>query len=350
MLSVLKNNEKPYTLSIQDVAMPKIKKGHVLLKVKGAGICGSDLHMYAGHSGYDWVSYPLILGHEITGVVVEADKDELIGKRVVVNPYIPCNNCEYCLRGEMNLCDSNSFYSHKLAPRSLSYGFRENGGMAEYCLVREENIVSIPDEISDEVAAILESVAVGLTAVEKVGTLTNKTIAIFGPGPIGLGITSLLVGLNAKRIVVVGAKGDEDRLRRAELIGAHQTIITSNKIVENLLEIHNGYDVVFDCSGHHSVPETAIPIVKKGGQIILVGISTNAFTVRMDQIVRGEIQLKGSYGITQKTLLRTIEHASDNNFPFEKLIGETFHIQDAKEAFDVALNHSTGKIILKMES
>ncbi|WP_164667752.1 zinc-dependent alcohol dehydrogenase [Virgibacillus doumboii] len=350
MQAVVKHNDKPYELLIKELPKPTVRDGEVLVKVRGVGICGSDLHMYAGHAGYDWISYPLTLGHEITGTVVETSNKSLQGQRVVINPYIPCGECEYCQQVEENRCDNNNFFMTKKAPMSLQYGFRQNGGMAEFIAVPEENVFPISDKVSDNVAAVAEAIAVGLTAVEKVGSVAGKKIVVFGPGPIGLGIASLLVGLGAESITMVGIPGDEKRFEKAKELGVHHTSMTSEKLVDDLLRHNSGYDVVFDCSGHHSVPGHAVKVLKKGGQLVLVGISTNTFSLEMDQIVRGEIQIKGSYGITKETLKRTLEYAADDAFPFEKLVTGSYGIENAKDAFDAAMNKAAGKIVLELNA
>lgn len=346
MKAVIKHHEKPYELSVAEMPKPKLKKGDVLVQVNRVGICGSDLHMYAGHEGYDWISYPLVLGHEITGTIVETENETLQGQRVVINPYVPCGECDYCHNQQENLCDNNEFTIQKRAPKSLQYGFRQHGGMAEFIAVPEENVMPLANEVSDNVAAVAEAIAVGLTAVEKVDTVTGKNAVIFGPGPIGLGIASLLVGLGAKNIVMVGVPGDEERLAKAQELGVHHTIITSENIVDDLIEKNNGYHMVFDCSGHHSVPGNAVNILKKGGEIVLVGISTQVFSLEMDQMVRGEIQVKGSYGITRETFKRTLQYAEDRAFPFEPLVTGTYGFEQAKDAFDAAMNKAAGKIVI----
>ncbi|MBY7144537.1 alcohol dehydrogenase catalytic domain-containing protein [Virgibacillus sp. NKC19-3] len=350
MKAVMKYNEAPYELSIKELPKPSVQNGEVLVNVSSVGICGSDVHMYAGHAGYDWIPYPLTLGHEITGTVVETSHNTLQGQRVVINPYVPCGECEYCKRGEENRCDNNNFFVSKRAPLSLQYGFRQNGGMAEFIAVPEKNVVPISDDVSDNVAAVSEAIAVGLTAVDKAGTIAGKKVIIFGPGPIGLSVASLLVGLRAENIIMAGVPGDEKRLEKAEEIGVHHTLVTSDNLVNDLLGWNNGYDVVFDCSGHHSVPGNAAKVLKKGGQLVLVGISTNTFSLEMDQIVRGEIQVRGSYGITWDTFKRTLEYATDDAFPFERLVTGSYGIERAKEAFDAAMDKAAGKIVLKMNA
>lgn len=350
MQSVVKHNNKAYELNVIDLPRPTIKKNEVLVKVSGVGICGSDLHMYAGHSGYDWISYPLVLGHEVTGKVVEASNQDLLGKRCVINPYIPCGECEYCLNSQENRCDNNQFFLRKEPPQSLQFGFRKNGGMAEYITVPEKNVLPVSDEVSVKVAAISEGIAVGLSAVEKVDRVAGKTAVIFGPGPIGLGIASVLVGLQIDKLVMVGVEGDEGRLERAREIGVDFIFITNDELIDGLLEFNKGYDMVFDCSGHYSVPNNAVKILKKGGELILVGISTNEFSLQMDQVVRGEIQIKGSYGVTKDVFQRTLEYAADAKFPFDKIVSSYYDISNVKAAFDAALNKATGKIVLKINN
>jgi len=351
MKAIIKNSSKPYDLSIQTVDQKEVDHHECEVKVSSVGICGSDLHMYAGHAGYDWINYPLTLGHEIMGTVVKTGKfanDSLIGKRVIINPYVPCRECEFCKRGEENRCDGGIFHSSKKAPASLQYGFRKNGGMAEYLTVPQENVALLPEEVSDEVGSIIEAVAVGLTAVEKVENISQKSVVVFGPGPIGLGIISLLVGLHAKKIVVAGTSDDKERLKKAKELGADETLLVDQSEVQDLLRLEsNGHDVVIDSSGHPSVPPTSIQLLKKGGELVLVGISADPFSLPADQIVRGELQVKGSYGITDETFRKTISYAQNPEFPFEKLIHNTFDYNRVDDAFQQSLNKAPGKVVIQ---
>lgn len=350
MKAVVKNSSKPFDISIKEVNEDKVNSGDVRIKVAAVGICGSDIHMYAGHSGYDWIRYPLVFGHEVSGTVEEVGENansELIGKRVIVNPYLPCGECEFCLRGEENRCDGGQFFEQKLPPKSLQYGFRKNGGMSEFLVVPEKNVIPIDDSVSNEVGAILEAIAVGETAVEKIDDIDSKAIVVFGPGPIGLGIVSILVGLSAKKIVVAGVPGDEQRLDKAKELGAHEVIVLGEDGVKGLLNLTpNGYDAMIDSSGHDSVPKIGIKVLKKGGQMVLVGISTNKVALPMDQIVRGEILISGSYGITGDSLKKTVKYASNPAFPFEKLISKKVHFENVKEGFQNSINRAPGKTVV----
>ena len=349
MLSIVKRSTKPKDLTIEERPSPQPSSDELLIRIKAVGICGSDLHMYAGHGGYDWINYPLILGHEITGEVTKSQVygyEHLVGQRVVVNPYKPCGNCEHCHRGEENRCDAGMFYVDKQPPASLRLGFREDGGMSEYLTVAPGNVIPVDNSVSDDVAAISEAIAVGLEAVKKVGRLNDKAVIVFGPGPIGLAICALLTGFGARRAAVVGVPGDEKRLAKARMLGVDTAIVQDDHLTAKLTACSPGYDVVFDCSGHPSVPSNALKLLKKGGQLILVGISDKPFALPMDQVVRGEIRIEGSYGITHTTLEETLRLAADPAFHFSELVAARYPARQAKDAFETALAGPPGRTVL----
>lgn len=339
------------TSGIRDARIESIKLGEmlpneVLVKVNAVGICGSDLHMYAGHNGYDWVQYPLVLGHEITGTVVEAFSNQaqhLVGKRVVVNPYEPCGSCEHCKKGNINRCEFGEFTQNKMPSKALQYGFRKPGGLAEYMKVKAANVIVIEDAVSDQVAAISEALAVSYTAVKKVERFSKKKILVVGPGPIGLGVVALLVGNGNVNVDILGTAQDRSRLALSEEIGVRKAYSASSEVEQDL---KNGYDAVIDCSGHHSVPEQALKWLKRGGEIVLVGISTNIFSIPMDQIVRGEISIKGSYGITLENYKEVLDMSKNPAFPFEKIIADAVSFDNIIKGFEKALLQIPGKVVV----
>ncbi|WP_027355771.1 zinc-dependent alcohol dehydrogenase [Desulfofundulus thermocisternus] len=349
MKALVKKSTKQYDIELTDLQIPSLKDDEVLIKVTASSICGSDLHMYLGHEGYRWINYPVVLGHEVVGVVEAAGsgvEPDIVGKRVVINPYIPCNACDNCLKGEENICQAGP-RTLTAPPLSLQFGFRRNGGMAEYMVVPRDNALPLGNKISDEVAAILESVAVGVHAVNKIGDVKNKNIVIFGPGPIGLGIAVICKGLGSGKTLVAGLPDDEERLQIVKKIKAIPVRVDPadfSALAGHLQD--RPADVVFDCSGHPSVPEKAMYLVKKGGKVILVGISTGRFSLPMDCMVRGEIGLKGTYGTSKKSFLQAIEYAGLPQFPFEHIVTDRFRLAEAVAAFDLASNKKRGKILL----
>lgn len=342
----VKNSTAKRDVAIRTLTLPDLQIDECVVKVEGVGICGSDLHMFDGHAGYDWVNYPLVLGHEVTGKIIEVgsvENTQLIGKQIVVDPYISCGSCEFCLKGQPNRCDRGEFKTIKTPIDALQYGFRRAGGMAEKMVIKVDNALIIDEKTNRGVAAISEALAVSYTAVKKILDYDTKKILIVGPGPIGLGAAAVLIGSGNEQVDMLGTSVDEQRLQLAKEIGC-ATIYMDTKHID--MEKMMGYDAIIDCSGHPTVPKSVIPLLKRGGELILVGINAQEFAIPMDQIVRGEIQLKGSYGITRKNLQQVLKMAMNPNYPFEKLIAEEVPFEEIITGFEKALNKAVGKIVI----
>ncbi|MET4561187.1 L-iditol 2-dehydrogenase [Lysinibacillus parviboronicapiens] len=344
--ALVKCSTKKKDVQFKTYTVPELDRNECLLKVSAVGICGSDLHMYDGHGGYDWVTYPLVLGHEVTGTVIAmgaAGDKTLLNKRVVINPYKSCGVCDYCQRGETNCCDFNDYKFIKTPTEALRYGFREAGGMGQYMVADINNIIVIDDTVCDEVAAISEALAVSYTAVLKVTDYKKKSILVVGPGPIGLGVAAILVGAGNEQTHMLGVPQDQSRLQLAKEIGVQATFVAMEELFHDKF---SGYDAIIDCSGHPAIPKEAIRLLKRGGQLVLVGINSAEFSVPMDQIVRGEIMIKGSYGITQANFQAVLQMAADSKYPFNKLVAHTVSFKDSLDGFESALNKVNGKVVI----
>lgn len=345
---LVKNSAAKHDVKFVEYEVPELKDHECLIRVKAVGICGSDLHMYDGHGGYDWVTYPLVLGHEVTGEVIAVGNNnatEYLSKRVVIDPYKSCGQCGFCLRGETNRCDFNEYKTIKTPIEALRYGFREAGGMAQLMVVDIKNIIPIDENVSDSVAAISEALAVSYTAVKKVEHFHSKRVLVVGPGPIGLGVGAVLIGSGNEQVDMLGTTVDENRLKLAKSIGIKMTYMSEEEI---LTKDFNGYDAIIDCSGHPSVPQMAMRLLKRGGQLVLVGINSASFSIPMDQIVRGEISINGSYGITRGNYEEVLKLAAIPTYPFDKLIAEKVPFSQCTKGFEKALNKVSGKVVITM--
>jgi 2-desacetyl-2-hydroxyethyl bacteriochlorophyllide A dehydrogenase len=352
MKAVLKSHSG-HGVELTEVPLPQLKQDEVLVKVEAASICGSDLHMYHGMEAYQWVPLPLVLGHEFAGSVVDSGSQHnqhLIGKRVMINPYVPCGNCFQCRKGKTNLCDYGLNSMSKVAAKSLKYGFRENGGMAEYVAVNQRNVLPIPDELSFEVASIVEAVGIGVHAIEQANVLPGDRVVVIGPGPIGLSLIASLSNYALKHLIVVGLRVDRERLQLAQRLGATDIIYADEENdIEAVARLTHGegVDFVFETSGYHQSLVTAIRMCTKGGKVMLVGISGKETMLPSNEIVRGEITLKGVYGVTEDTLRRTIAMASSGRFPFAQLITHILPLEQAVQGFEIGSNKQGVKVVLK---
>ncbi|MEI3614401.1 zinc-dependent alcohol dehydrogenase [Pseudogracilibacillus sp. SO30301A] len=346
--SFVKKTVDKYDAHFEQIEVPRVGNKEVLVQVSAVGLCGSDLHIYAGHPGYHWIDFPLVLGHEVTGRVVKVGTscdDNLIGEKVVINPYIACGKCNHCQVGNINRCEFGGFSKEKKPSKALQYGFRKPGGLAEYIKVRQDNVIIIEESVPDTVAAISEGIAVSYTGLAKIDNFKHKRILVVGPGPIGLGVVAILAGYKNENVEVLGTQYDSDRLYLAKIIGAKQVYEDWQEIKENS---NKSYDAIIDCSGHYSVPEESLKWVDRGADIVLLGISEDKFTLPMDQIVRGEINIKGSYGITVGNYKEVLKLAEDKSFPFKQIISEEIPFSDIKTGFNKALGKAPGKIVIKM--
>ncbi|MDQ0204046.1 zinc-dependent alcohol dehydrogenase [Pectinatus haikarae] len=249
--------EGPKKVSVKNVDIPKTKDGEVLIKVSYAGICGTDLNIFAGT--HPRAKAPLIPGHEFSGVVVSDGKKYKKGDRVAAYPLISCGHCEPCKTGNAHVCDHLGLL-----------GIDCSGAMAEYISVDEEKLVELPDTISDEMGAFVEPVAVTVHALRENSFKSGDNAIVFGCGTIGLATALTLRNFGAGKIILV--ETDESRAKIAREM--HFKVI--NPINENMQDLSKdvtdgvGFDWVFDCAGVQAVASALFDSVKVKGHIVII--------------------------------------------------------------------------------
>ncbi|MBQ9140564.1 MAG: galactitol-1-phosphate 5-dehydrogenase [Lachnospiraceae bacterium] len=248
-------------LDFMEVPKPDLQEGEVLVEIKAAGICGSDIPRIFETGTYH---FPTIPGHEFAGVVREVKDEQYrkwIGKRVGVFPLIPCMNCQPCKEKKYEMCMNYDYL-----------GSRRDGGFAEYVAVPVRNLIELPENVSFEAAAMLEPCCVGIHALRQVDMNRIHTAVIFGPGTIGLLMAQWLRVLGVKDIYIVGTNEGQRRLA-AELGFMYFYNCKEVDEVQCLLELtdNNGIDLAIECTGFSSVLEKCLEIVKRGGDVLTVG-------------------------------------------------------------------------------
>ena len=237
-------------LKIDDVPAPEPKEGEVLVKVKAAGICSSDVHRVYSTGAYH---YPIILGHEFSGVTGD-------GVRVGVFPLLPCHCCEFCVAQQYETCINYSYL-----------GSRQDGAFAEYVAVREWNLITLPDSITFEQAAMLEPAAVALHAVKRLDVRGAESVAVIGDGAIGLLIAKWLSILCDAKVGVFG-RSDIPPLER--------------------------YDICIEAVGSSDAYHRCIELTRPNGQLLLVGNPNIDFGVSRElhwQVLRKQLNVRGSW-------------------------------------------------------
>lgn len=276
MLALFRNG--PGTLEIKEVAIPTVGRDEVLVKIKSCGVCGSDL---ARFNSPDPKWDGIILGHEASGVI------EKTGEPVVIIPLIPCLRCEFCRSGRYSLCPSYSFI-----------GSRRNGCFAEYVSVPKRNVLKVPKGLSFNHLCFVEPLSVVIHALKKLRSLKNKNVLVFGAGAIGLLAISVAKYYGALK--VAGVDIVEEKLFLAKKAGA---VIVFNALDSHFTEKINkempsGPEVIIDCSGSQSAFALILQVIKKAGEVVLIGTPTKQICVdwqTFELINRKELTILGSW-------------------------------------------------------
>ncbi|MCM1106123.1 MAG: galactitol-1-phosphate 5-dehydrogenase [Blautia sp.] len=276
-------------IRLEDVPRPQPGAHEVLVEVKAAGICGSDIPRIYRTGTY---SYPLIPGHEFSGRVVEAAPEEAgwIGKRVGVFPLIPCRSCLPCRRGQYEMC------------RKYSYlGSRTAGGFAEYAVVPADNLIELPGTVSWEAAAMLEPMAVAVHAMRRAGIQPEDRVAVCGLGTIGMLLAMFLREAGVQKLYVIGNKNFQKE-QAARLGISEQSYCDSRREEPHEWLLKNtdgiGPDVFFECVGKNETVAAAIQAMAPGGRIQLVGNPASDMSLGRDtywKILRNQLTVRGSW-------------------------------------------------------
>lgn len=274
----------------EDWPEPAVGPEEVLVQVKACGICGSDVHGMDGSTGRR--RPPLIMGHEASGVIVGAGgkvKDWRKGDRVTFDSTIYCENCAFCRKGQINLCDNRRV----LGVSCVEYC--RHGALAERIAVPQHILYRMPEAVSFEQAAMVEPVAIALHAVKRGGIKAGETAVVVGTGMIGLFVIQCLRVLGCKKII--GVDLEEDKLKLAKELGA-DVILKADQpdVVEKITEMTNGQgaDLAMEVVGVAPTVQTAVGSLRKGGRLVLVGNVSPKVELPLQAVVTRELSLCGS--------------------------------------------------------
>lgn len=277
---------RPQELSLQRRPIPARQPDEVLLRVRRVGICGTDLHIVRGTQPY--LSYPRVMGHEISGEVAEAPAGSGLkaGESVFVMPYMSCGRCLACSKGLTNCCSQIQVL-----------GVHRDGGLAEFLAV-PERFVRRAEGISLDQAAMLEFLAIGAHGVRRAGVSASQRVLVTGAGPIGMA-AAMFARMDGGRVCVVDAR--EDRLRFCSThLGAEQALTPSADLPDRLAEITGNdlFDVVFDATGSSAAMEAGFQYVAHGGTYVFLSVVSDRITFSDPEFHRREMTLKASRNAT----------------------------------------------------
>lgn len=294
MKAVLKKT-LDHGIFVEEVPIPQIGDDGVLIKVRAAGICGSDTHMYEGAASYKVFEkfFPLVMGHEFCGDVAEVGKNVKNvkpGDRVVSRVAASCGDCYYCRTDRMHFCE--------VAFQNI-IGLQKDGGFAEYVAVGEASCIKMPDSMSYEMGALIEPLGVTANAVYDSGLNMGETVVVQGPGPIGLLTLLFAKARGAGKTIIIGTKADELRLSIAKKFDVDHVVIADEtdavKAVQDLTG-GRGANLVFEASGVPKLVQTALDMTDKCGRVVVEGIYGAPGEVNFTPMVRSAKRLIGTYG------------------------------------------------------
>jgi L-iditol 2-dehydrogenase len=277
-------------LKLEDLPVPVCGPRDVLIRVAACGICGSDVHGYDGSTSRRIP--PIVMGHEAAGVVAAVGTEVAAiapGDRVTFDSTVYCAKCEFCLSGEVNLCEDRQVVG-------VSCGdYRRAGAFAEFIAVPEYIVYKLPPSLSFADAAMLEAVSVALHAVKLSQIEGGETALVIGAGMIGLLVLQAARAAGCSQVLV--ADVDATRLAMAVTLGATGTLDASDKdMIGEVLRITSGcgVDVVFEAVGRSETVAAAIDCVRKGGTVALIGNVAPQVSIPLQKVVTRQIRLQGS--------------------------------------------------------
>ena len=323
MKSVLLN--KVRNLTVCDVNDP-IKDGdEVVVKVLKAGICGSDLHYFESFAIPN-----LVMGHEFCGEVVYPGcrTDLKVGDRVTALPISPCNTCDACKSKNVQYCKST--WSDALG-LSLSHP----GAFSEYLHVRSDMVIKVPDNVTDDEAAMVEPASVSLHAVNLAKINENSKVLVVGAGIIGM--LSLLFAKKMGAKMVAVSEANEERGNMAvkfNLADKFYDVKKEDTIANMLKDTEGGFDVVIECCGNSPAVTSSIVTVKEGGTVVLVGVSLKPIEVPTALIVTKELKVLGAIAYTYEEFNDVINMLANKEISLKEFITDTVSLEGVNEAFE----------------
>ncbi|MCL5071930.1 MAG: alcohol dehydrogenase catalytic domain-containing protein [Actinobacteria bacterium] len=318
----------PEHIELENIKRLIPKKGEVLIEVRAAGICGSDVHAY--HGNHPFIKFPMVLGHEFSGKVIELGEGSAgvkKGDRVALFPSVTCGHCYNCKNKKSHICANLRVIG--------CVGF--DGGFAEYTTVPVNNIIPISDSMSYKEAALIEPLSVAVHTVKRSGLTQGDRVVIFGSGPIGLFVLAVAKTYGAGEIIMTDLY--DNRLKMAKEFGADHIVNTSrHDLIRYIQERFNPdyIDLIFDCVCNKETMNQAIEIARKGTKIMIVGLPSAEVSTKLHLVQDHELELIGNLMYSKDDFLEARNLIETKKIQIIPLITHSFKLKEIAHAFEVA--------------
>ena len=300
------------------------------------GICGSDLHYYH-HGGFGTVRIkePMVLGHEVSGivrVVGSAVQNFKAGQRIAISPSRPCGQCQYCQKGHHNHCLDMRFFGSAMRFPHVQGAFRQT------LVIDASQAHPLHDSLSLSLAALAEPLSVGLHAIQRAGSVFGKQVLVTGCGPIGTLLIGALRRAGAARIVAVDIA--DKPLECARAMGADETInIAKHPEALAPFAVNKGvFDVMFEASGNDRALRSGLEVVTPRGVIVSIGLGGDS-ALPLNQLVGKELELRGTFRFHEEFAV-AVRFLNEGLIDGRPVISHVLHFDDAIQAFDLASDKS----------
>jgi len=318
---------KPGDIEIREIPMPgELKDNEILLKIHKIGVCGSDIHVF--HGKHPFVTrYPVIQGHEYSGEIINVGKgvhSVKPGMKATARPQVVCGQCAPCLRGQYNVCQHLTVQ-----------GFLAGGSAQEFFVVTEDRIVTVPDNVSYEQAALIEPAAVGAHSTRRAGDLHGKNVVVAGSGTIGNLIAQFALARGAKKVLLTTAKSDF-RLQIARECGITETAnLSKEPFAEAVKRVfgEEGFQVGFEAAGAQGAVTDLIAGVENGGTVIIVGVFEENPIVNMGFLGEHELNVLGSMMYRHEDYEEAVRFISETRIKTAPLITSRFPFEQYLNAY-----------------
>lgn len=336
----------PNQFAPAEIEKPQIGPDEILLEMKAAAICGTDMRILTGKKTKG-VRYPSVIGHEFCGVIAEVGADVKgyeVGEKVAVANVIPCHHCSSCLRGRTNAC---------LDRKAIGYEF--DGGFEEYIripsiCIENGNVVKLPEYMSYQAGALIEPLSCCIRGLKNAGTGFNDDVLIVGAGPIGLFHLQLSKIAGARKVIV--SEPNEQRRKVALELGADLVVDPTKEDLPAIVDRETngqGMDVIVMAIGVPALVNSTLKLCKRGGTVNLFAgfAGTGESTVEVNTIHYNEINVNGSTAYKLEDYLAAAEMIKSGKIDADKIVTHRFKIEDFQKAYDVCIAGTGLKVIIE---
>ena len=326
-------------LWMTDAEIPVAGPNDLLIKIRKTAICGTDMHIYAWDEwSQNTIPIPMIVGHEYVGEVIEIGHEVRgfeLGDRISGEGHITCGHCRNCRAGRRHLCRN-----------TVGVGVDRQGAFAEYLVIPAFNAFKIPDNISDDLAAIFDPFGNAVhTALSF--NLTGEDVLITGAGPIGIMAAAVAKHVGARHVVITDV--NEYRLELARTMGATKAINVTKDSIESTMKalgMSEGFDVGMEMSGVPDAFTSMLENMNHGGKIAMLGIPPNTMSIDWTQLIFKGLEIKGIYGREMFETWYKMASLIQSGLDLSPMLTHQFGVDDYLQGFELMDSGKSGKVIL----